>query len=363
MFARLLSRASVGVHSFQGWTLQGFVSVHLPDWHVGEQPEYRHFAPCRARGGRANPMIKIIALENFQSHAETRLDLAPGVNLVCGPSDSGKTAILRALRWLATNRPSGEEFRSHWGGDTTAVEIALYDGAEVRRFRSKGVNAYTTVPVGDGDGHVFKAIGSDVPEPVVELLNLDPLSWQGQMDAPFLLSESPGEVARVLNEVADLDKIDTAVTNVNRMLRENRAKRDGFQAQIDGLKIRLFQYRAIDQQLKKAERLEELEEKATLLLQMQAKAVEMIRDERELKGQVAAIKDVGAAEEMLDLIMDKMGQLRERESDLRAVTALMANAKNLPADLSRKQMELKELEESWHESFDGKACPLCGRRG
>jgi len=308
-------------------------------------------------------MIKIIALENFQSHAETRLDLAPGVNLVCGPSDSGKTAILRALRWLATNRPSGEEFRSHWGGDTTAVEIALYDGAEVRRFRSKGVNAYTTVPVGDGDGHVFKAIGSDVPEPVVELLNLDPLSWQGQMDAPFLLSESPGEVARVLNEVADLDKIDTAVTNVNRMLRENRAKRDGFQAQIDGLKIRLFQYRAIDQQLKKAERLEELEEKATLLLQMQAKAVEMIRDERELKGQVAAIKDVGAAEEMLDLIMDKMGQLRERESDLRAVTALMANAKNLPADLSRKQMELKELEESWHESFDGKACPLCGRRG
>ncbi|MFR9297315.1 MAG: AAA family ATPase, partial [Aedoeadaptatus pacaensis] len=43
--------------------------------------------------------IEKIILVNFQSHVYSELSLSRGVNVIVGPSDSGKTAIMRALRW------------------------------------------------------------------------------------------------------------------------------------------------------------------------------------------------------------------------------------------------------------------------
>ena len=58
-----------------------------------------------------NP-IKSIELQNFQSHVKTIIEPAgPGfLTVITGPSDSGKTAIIRALKWLLYNQPQGAEF-------------------------------------------------------------------------------------------------------------------------------------------------------------------------------------------------------------------------------------------------------------
>ena len=61
-------------------------------------------------------MIQSLQINNFQSHKYSVMELHKGVNVIIGPSDSGKTTILRALRWLVWNRPSGDAFRSDWGG-------------------------------------------------------------------------------------------------------------------------------------------------------------------------------------------------------------------------------------------------------
>ena len=79
-------------------------------------------------------MISQLTLRNFQSHKASRLRFHPGVNVITGPSDSGKTALLRALLWAVRNRPSGDAFRSHWGGDTS-VTVGLQAG-EIIRERS-----------------------------------------------------------------------------------------------------------------------------------------------------------------------------------------------------------------------------------
>ena len=39
-------------------------------------------------------MIKSIQLKNFQSHRDTTLRLSPGVNVIVGDPQNGKTAIL-----------------------------------------------------------------------------------------------------------------------------------------------------------------------------------------------------------------------------------------------------------------------------
>jgi len=54
--------------------------------------------------------LKKLVLENFQVHPKLSLDLDPHITCIIGPSDVGKSAVIRALRWLCQNVPDGAEF-------------------------------------------------------------------------------------------------------------------------------------------------------------------------------------------------------------------------------------------------------------
>ena len=156
-------------------------------------------------------MIKSIQILNFQSHKDSRLTLHPGVNVVVGSSDSGKTAIIRALRWLVNNKPGGDSFRSNWGGDTSVtVEV---DEHRITRTKKAATNEYTA------DGLRFLAFGADVPEDISTILNINDVNVQQQLDGPFLLGETPGKVAAHFNWVAKLDKIDPAQQRIQSKIR------------------------------------------------------------------------------------------------------------------------------------------------
>ena len=160
--------------------------------------------------------LKRVKIQNFQSHKETELKLSPGVNVFVGKSDSGKTAIIRALRWLFTNRPSGTAFRSYWDGDTKVlVEV---DDYQIVRSIGKGGGKYALI---DMEGTVvdFKAFGTGVPEEILKVLNFDEVNLQGQLDAPFLLSDSAGGVAQHFNKIANLEQIDVGLKNVQSKIR------------------------------------------------------------------------------------------------------------------------------------------------
>ena len=51
--------------------------------------------------------IKKIIIDNFQSHEHTEIEFGPGLNVIVGPSDYGKSAVVRALRWVLYNEPRG----------------------------------------------------------------------------------------------------------------------------------------------------------------------------------------------------------------------------------------------------------------
>lgn len=157
-------------------------------------------------------MINSLTVENFQSHEESSLVLSPGVNCIVGSSDSGKSALLRALNWIANNRPSGEAFCSSWGG-TTAASVELSDGVIISRLRNSKENVYW---LGDKS---LKAVGKDVPEEIKEALQITSINLQYQMDAPFLLSETPGEIARFLNQTVNLDVIHSSMKRVESIKR------------------------------------------------------------------------------------------------------------------------------------------------
>ena len=81
--------------------------------------------------------IKQLRLKNFQSHEDTVLDFVPGLNVLLGNSDTGKSAIVRAIRWLFYNEPAGDEFLQR-GKSLVEVEAEFYDGSRLKRSRERG---------------------------------------------------------------------------------------------------------------------------------------------------------------------------------------------------------------------------------
>ena len=71
-------------------------------------------------------MIKSMTFKNFRSHKKTEFKFHKGVNVLVGTTRSGKTNTIRGLNWIVNNKPSGNSYRSHWGGETF-VEIKLDD--------------------------------------------------------------------------------------------------------------------------------------------------------------------------------------------------------------------------------------------
>jgi len=156
--------------------------------------------------------IKTIRLQNFQAHADLTVHLSPAITTLQGPTDAGKSSIIRALRWVCLNDFSGDDFIRE-GTKRAEVQIWIVHKQQSSEIaRSKGSsheNLYTL------KGKPFKAFGqSGVPDPIAQLLQLTELNFQGQHDAPFWLALSAPEVSRQLNAVIDLSVIDTALSTV-----------------------------------------------------------------------------------------------------------------------------------------------------
>lgn len=159
-------------------------------------------------------MIKKLVLKNIQSHRETALEFDPGINTIIGSSNAGKTAILRALYWLKYNRPLGiDTLASHWAltdkgnlKDEMSVEFENDNGTVIRRRTSKE-NQYII------NEKIFNVVKSDVPAEVESAVSLTDTNIQKQLDEPFLLSETSGNVARYFNNIVRLDIIDRVLGN------------------------------------------------------------------------------------------------------------------------------------------------------
>ena len=152
-------------------------------------------------------MIDSIELKNFQAHSSTKLEFHKGVNIIVGRSDQGKSSIIRALRWVVTNRPTGIAFRKQ-GTDMVSVTLSV-DGTKISRDKSDKVNRYVF------KGEEYKALRSDVPTVVSDVLNFGIANIQTQHEQYFLLQSSPGDAAKTINTIANLQIIGDTIRNAN----------------------------------------------------------------------------------------------------------------------------------------------------
>ncbi len=170
--------------------------------------------------------ISEVTIRNFQSHANTNLEFAPAgqLTVITGDTDSGKTAVLRALRWVMYNEPSGTDF-IRAGFRTAEVMAFMADGRIVSRRRTPSLNQYIT-NVAEGtkeQEQIYEGFGLSVPPEVQAILGVSPakiipgefelnLNIAEQLDGPFLGSSTmPGSYrAKVLGKLAGTEDVDSA---------------------------------------------------------------------------------------------------------------------------------------------------------
>jgi exonuclease SbcC len=214
-------------------------------------------------------MITGVKIRGYQSHQDTEFLLGPGLNVITGPSDSGKTAIIRAIRWVAFNEPAGDSYVNQAVGEAE-VTLTLDSGIQItkRRRGKKTTYLVSTIP------EPFEK--AEVPDEVTKLLAITrqtfgdyetALNFAYQLDAPFLISETASTGAKILGTIAGTEVIDLALKGVSKEVYDAQNQRREAEKAIARLDEALKEYEDLDQVKEALDRADEalkwLEESAS----------------------------------------------------------------------------------------------------
>jgi len=186
-------------------------------------------------------MIQKLTLKNFEAHKDTTIDFENGVTIIKGNSNAGKSSLFRALRFVLLNEPGGEDF-INFNENETEVTLQYNNHIVTRaKARSNKRNEYIV------DGKVLKAFGQGVPEEVKQVFGLSEINYEWQFDKrPFLLAETGGYIAGKLNEIVNLDLIDTSLKNIEQKKRATNKDIENVNKQLEDILPQIDGYKWID---------------------------------------------------------------------------------------------------------------------
>lgn len=335
-------------------------------------------------------MIEEITLENFQSHKNTELKLHPGVNVFTGNSDCGKSAIMRGLIWCITNTPGGDSFISTWAKDSKGKQKKQCSVTIDSCSRLRGVefNGYQC------EENAYEALRGAVPESVQKYLNLGSVNIQHQLDGPFMLSNTPGENARLVNELVNLTDIDTASSWIASEKRDCSSREKMLTKDIQDLEKKVKNADEISTLISRIERLDFNAERIGQMEDKHQRCEQLLREFHSIKTyDTEALSSVlGTLESLLvrgqqlrKLADDVQGSINEfhtlskkvcpdidinkLERKMKLVNELLClhtetktkleEYRSLEITLTRNSYEMRDL----MTELSTMACPMCGRTG
>lgn len=287
--------------------------------------------------------IERIQIKNFQAHEELDIELGPGVITVVGPSDVGKSSVMRAVRWVARNSPSGTEF-IRWGSKMASVKLTI-NGHTITRNRSKSANVYLV------DDEKMVSFGTSVPGPVAEVLGLHDVNFQNQHDGPFWLGESAGEVARQLNDVVNLQIIDETLAKMGAMVRATIAEEGVVSQRVEEATIAMVAWESVPDMEKSFSVVSGMRDEYRLVVTRVEKLVELLETLCEEDLNASLFEE--AHEEGQEVVQVAVAWAVTLD-DIGGLTDVVASIEEVREVLSREVPDLSDVEKA-AERWD------CGR--
>jgi exonuclease SbcC len=259
--------------------------------------------------------IKKLIIDNFQSHQHTELEFSERFNIISGPSDHGKSAIIRAIKWVFYNEPRGTDFIRH-GTSTAKVTCQMSNGCTIVRERSQSKNRYIlTYP--DGREMAFESFGNEIPEEVVRAhgipkVQLDSdlgasLNIGEQLQGPFLLSETGAVRAKAIGRLSGLHIIDKAIRNCNVDIRRESQSMERTKKEIEEVEVNLKEYSRLEDIKERLDESEKLINRLEALISRRERIGALQKEFLTLNDRYKEVKE----------LYDRLGRLKECEIDIK----------------------------------------------
>ena len=206
--------------------------------------------------------IKSVVVRGFKSHMDSTFEYAPGLTVVTGPSDTGKSAgVIQPIKWVTFGEPSGEDFLFTIRDEETQeivrqaefgeVIITTDDGMVIKKHRRKGK---TTWYLNDMEKPLSEK--AETPDEVKLVLGMKQhkygedfetsLNFAYQLETPFILSETPSVGAKVLGKLAGTEIVDKAIGAIGKKVYKARDDKASAQKSIDRTNVELVEYLLLD---------------------------------------------------------------------------------------------------------------------
>jgi len=306
--------------------------------------------------------VEQIKVKNFQSLRSVALDLGK-LTVVVGPSSSGKTALIRALKGVACNL-RGDGYVTH-GEKFAAITVRTEHGiATLERGPNHGV--YRVVgPTGLEE--VFTKLAGKVPEEVTRVLGIDPFSitegsvhFAGQFDRPYLLDATGSAVADVLGRLTNVDMVFAAVKKSLGQKNAIGAQLKVREADLAAIRTRMGGYAALGASLKACTAVEEELAEAEVLARRHALLTQAIGE--------AEIAAVVLARSALPVVPD-LAEVERASARLEAFKTVVrewatgrSRAKAADIELVEAAEAVRGAEQQLHEKLiEAGRCPTCNQ--
>lgn len=313
--------------------------------------------------------IKKIDLINFQSHKFTSLDFADGLNVIVGPSDNGKTSILRAIRWVFFNEPQGLGMLRN-NEDFASVRIYFNNDYSVERKRSKKENLYIIYNEKTGEVQEFNSLRTGLPPEVSNVMKIKKITLdkasdinfniQFQHDGPFMFSYTATQKSALIGKMYNLDVVDKAIDDTNKDIKSQKSDIKRINEEIKELDEKILIYKDIEKEeklLKDRElitkNIEESVEKLNLINSLKDKLdenkknkeylLERIKDFDKILSNEALISNASKSFEVLNKYKAYKNKLDLIKVDIDKTDAIYKKSKNITEKLDLDNTIIKNL--------------------
>lgn len=285
-----------------------------------------------------------IEFKNYQSIADAKIELADGITVLIGPSDSGKSAFFRGTRDFWYNS-SGDGFV------TAGAKKATVQKGNVRWEKGKTINRYVV------DENVFDGVGRGVvpPEAIKQTRIREVEFGEGikrrlniaeQFGIPFMIGERGSDNAKIIGSLSGIGIVFNALREATGDHNRARKEQESAKKEIEKAEERIQQYGYLDEVSKLLEdvttKLEAVQQKQLLVSNIKkllARAKEQAEMARKAKAVIERCKSIS------EISFDKHDKLRTELHEIQGLDqrykAVCVEAKNV----KEKTLKLRRIGE------------------
>lgn len=308
--------------------------------------------------------LERVVIQNFQSIKKLDLELGK-LTVLVGPSSSGKSAFLRAIKALASNVRGSSTITT----GAKSLSISAHTEDKIITFqKTASTGKYLLTDKSTGVEDKFTTLNQKVPDQITEALNIQPvtvkevsINFAGQFDKPYLLGESAAHVAKVLGDLTNVSTIFEAVRAANKKKLATNSLLKTRQMDLEDLLQQAQQFTDLAARRKSLEAAERALEEAEALEARQRRLAQVVASMEVSEGVIqsfTALPEVPSLEELLTLHSRYTRYKEFLKSWAKAYKEINVAELALSQARAEEKLAVEELEDYLHELG---ICPTCNQ--